>query len=63
MSQSVVAAGCLALPCQARAALAKGRKAPGNYVYRFLHGREAVYANNWTRVILVFERNLDFCLT
>jgi len=30
MSQSVVAAGCLALPCQARAALAKGRKAPGN---------------------------------
>ena len=55
MSQIVIAAGRLALPCQARAALAKGRKAPGNYVYRFLHGREGVYANNWTREMLVFE--------
>lgn len=51
--QLVFAASCPAHLCQGRTAVTKGREAPRKYVHS---------ANNWRKMILLFRRNLDFCL-
>lgn len=58
----VFAAGLPAFPCQERTALAKGRKPLRKYVHRFLDGSKEACANPWLKRILLFGRNLDFCL-